>query len=151
VNAQKIVSKIAAAILRNLMRKKRRRNTSRTEKNWILNSYSRIKKVIPRMKKENRLLLSLWVITRIIILRLEKELSKLYKTKQNREKRLSKVKEEGIHWFFKSLLVKTLLISRLFWLGSNLRCLNKSISLLNSRILRQNLRVSKAKFLKRQN
>jgi hypothetical protein len=33
VNAQKIVSKIAAAILRNLMRKKRRRNTSRTEKN----------------------------------------------------------------------------------------------------------------------
>jgi hypothetical protein len=37
------------------------------------------------------------VITRITILRLEKELSKLYKTKQNKEKRLSKVKEEGIH------------------------------------------------------
>jgi hypothetical protein len=37
------------------------------------------------------------VITRIIILRLEKELSKLYKTKQNKKKRLSKVKEEGIH------------------------------------------------------
>jgi hypothetical protein len=48
-------------------------------------------------KRGNLLLLSLRAIKRINMLSLEEELSNLYRIKQNKEKKLSKDNQEGIH------------------------------------------------------
>jgi len=48
-------------------------------------------------KRGNLLLLSLQPIKRINMLSLEEELSNLYRIKPNKEKRLSKDNQEGIH------------------------------------------------------